>query len=364
MKITLERETLASFCGFARGITSAKTSNSFTESIHIVAESGKVQLSATNLEQWMRQISDVTMDRPGRVMVKAEILAQIASLSASDKVEIEAVDTQVIVSSGGDRWKLVSADANDFPKWPTDAVNGKFNMQGADLRAALKKLLPMTASEKGQYALNGIYVEPSDGYIEFVASDGRRLGYIKHPGRGEKPSSQIIIPEGGCDSIIKLVSAGEVTLSFMAGTLSVSTGSIELHTRLVEGQFPDWRSVLPADGELNKTARFEMREIKPALERSKLLVSKESQAVNLDITAGHLSLSSRCPGVGEANVGCVVNYPGELTELAFDPKFVLDAITAGDWEFVEMNFKNNDLPSIFHGGHKDIEFYLVMPIER
>jgi DNA polymerase-3 subunit beta len=362
MKLTIQREHLASFCAASKPITSGKSSNSFTLSVHVTVAGNKAVFSSTNLESWVRQSFDLIGDNEdGVVMLPAELVGEIASLSTADKVAISCNGANLLIVAGSDKWKLGVTDPADFPVWKELEKKGEVIVTASDFRAGLDKLQEMAAKEKGRYALNGVHLSAKDGTIEMCGTDGRRLGYVKHPCRGGLGENTAIIPQAGCNLFHKLIPDGEVALVFSENSVVAKVAGLEVLSRLVEGQFPDYKTVVPTS--LPRVAKFEKSELRPALLRSKLMTTPESSAVLLELSNGCLTIKSRASGHGESEVTCVANYDGEPFAISLDPSYVITAIDAGDWDAIELNMLDKETAVVIHGGHKDIEYYLVMPID-
>lgn len=362
MKITANRDVLASFCALSKQITGQKTSNSFTKCIHLSIIAGQLHIRATNLEQHMRQVVDCKIQSPsGDALVDAEILSKITKLSSDQELLIDSDGPVLTIRSSFDVWKINTSDPTDFPPWNSMESGAMMKMSGIDLCSGIKKCLPMIAQEKGRYALNGVSITFSGGRIEFCGTDGRRLARVRHPCFCGDTQQQIIIPSSASEMILSITTDGEVEIGATTERLFLRVGVVEMYSRLVEGQFPEYEQVIPKN--LDKSAKFECGDLVVALEKAKLLTTPESQAVRMALSPGHLSISSRSAALGQSEVSCSAMYGGQLIEIGFDPKYLLDALSACDADSVELKLRDKDEGTIIHSGREEQEMYLVMPID-
>jgi DNA polymerase-3 subunit beta len=180
--------------------------------------------------------------------------------------------------------------------------------------------------------------------------------------KGKEVPYQVIVPRKGYDLIAKVIGGdGEMVLKLSENRVLAVVEGTEVGAQLVEGQFPDYRSVLPA--ELDKQFTINLEDFRLALNKTRHLTSVESQAVRLEITKGELTLRSRSPAQGQAEVKAEVEYDGEDAVIGFDPQYILGGLEGFDSDKVTFEFKDKDTGAIMHAGEKDRFYYLVMPID-
>jgi DNA polymerase-3 subunit beta len=152
-----------------------------------------------------------------------------------------------------------------------------------------------------------------------------------------------------------------VKINLTENRLIASVEGTEVGTQLVEGQFPDYRSVIPAD--LPKQFVIDLEDFRLALNKARHLTSVESQAVRLEISKGELTLRSKSPVSGQAEVKAEIEYDGEDTVIGFDPQYIIQGLDGFDAGKVTFLFKDTDTGAIMHSGDREKFYYLVMPID-
>ncbi|MCC6572181.1 MAG: DNA polymerase III subunit beta [Planctomycetes bacterium] len=345
-------------------VVNQRSTNPVTQNVCLVAEKGSLELRATDLECSLRKkLSEVDVKKPGTCLVQAGLLAGLLKDIRSDTVEIVANAGKVELRAGRDKFELTSADPEEFPKLPEKAGDTNVTMKGKDFNDAIRKVGRSVAQEKGRYALNGVLLEPGKNSLEFCGTDGRRLGFVKVAAKGKEVKFQVIVPTKGYNLITKVIGAAEedIQLGISETRLVANIAGTEVSTQLVEGQFPDYRSVIPKD--LDKTFTIATEEFRSALNRAKHLTSVESQAVKLEIKTGELTIRSKAPAHGQAEVNAEIEYKGPETAIGFDPQYLLQGLDGIDAEKVTIEFKDKETGAVMHAGDRAKFYYLVMPID-
>jgi DNA polymerase-3 subunit beta len=359
------RDQLAEAFGIVSSIVNQRSTNPITQNVLLVASKGGIEIRATDLDLSLkRTLSEVETKKAGKCLVNASLVGGLLKDIRSDTVEIKADGNNVIINAGkGDHYELTSADPDEFPKLPEVEGGTEIKLKGSEFNLAIRRVGRSIAQEKGRYALNGVLVEPRKNGIEFCGTDGRRLGFAKVGTKGKEVEYQVIMPAKGYNLISKVIGTSdeEVSLKLTENRVVASIGDTEVGCLLVEGQFPDYRAVIPA--ELDKQFVVGVDDFRMALNKARHLTSVESQAVRLEVTNGELTLRSRSPAQGQAEIKVDVDYKGADTALGFDPQYILQGLDGFDSDKLTFEFKDKDTGAIMHAGDRDKFYYLVMPID-
>jgi DNA polymerase-3 subunit beta len=349
--------------GLVSSIVNQRSTNPITQNVLLVADKKGLEVRATDLELSLkRTLTEVETRKPGKCLVQAVLVGNLLRDIRAETVELSVDGSTVQLKAGRDRFELTSADPDEFPKLPEVGGDAEIKLKGADFANAIRKVGRSIAQEKGRYALNGVLLEPRKNALEFCGTDGRRLGYCKVSAKGKEVPYQVIVPRKGYDLIAKVIAGdAEMVLKLSENRVLAVVDGTEVGAQLVEGQFPDYRSVLPA--ELDKQFTINLEDFRLALNKTRHLTSVESQAVRLEITKGELTLRSRSPAQGQAEVKAEVEYDGEDAVIGFDPQYILGGLEGFDSDKVTFEFKDKDTGAIMHAGEKDRFYYLVMPID-
>jgi DNA polymerase III subunit beta len=364
MQVICARDQLAEAMGLVSSIVNQRSTNPITQYVQLVADKKGLEVRATDLDLSLkRSLSEVEVKKPGKCLINAATAAKVLGDIRDETLEIVSDGSGVTLKAGRDNFELVSADAEEFPKLPEVAKGAELVMASRDFVSAIRKVGRSIAQEKGRYALNGVLLEPAKKHLEFCGTDGRRLGYSKIDAKCTEVDYQIIMPRKGYDLISKVIGSydGELKLSVTENRLVAEIAGTEIGTQLVEGQFPDYRSVIPSG--LDKEFALPVEDFRVALSKARHLTSVESQAVRLELGKNELTLLSRSPAQGKAEVKVEVEYDGDDAVLGFDPQYILGGLDGFDGDKVTFEFKDKDTGAIMHAGDKDRFYYLVMPID-
>ncbi|MBK9974460.1 MAG: DNA polymerase III subunit beta [Planctomycetes bacterium] len=358
------RDQLAEAFSLVSSIVNQRSTNPITQNVLLSADKHGLEVRATDLEQSLkRTLSEVETKKAGKCLVPATLLAGLLKDIRSETVEIKASGSTVEVKAGRDKFELNSADPEEFPKLPEAGEGSTITLKGSDFNLAIKRVGRSIAQEKGRYALNGVLLEPRKNGLEFCGTDGRRLGYSKVAAKGAEVKFQVIVPQKGYSLISKVIgnSEADVKLQLSETRIVATVDGTEVGTQLVEGQFPDYRSVIPR--ELDKQLVVGLEDFRLALNKARHLTSVESQAVRLEISKGELTLRSKSPSSGQAEVKVEIEYEGDDAVIGFDPQYILQGLDGFDAGKVTFLFKDKDTGAVMHSGDRERFYYLVMPID-
>ena len=205
-------------------------------------------------------------------------------------------------------------------------------------------------------------VERDGNKLVVVATDGRRLamakGSCKSAAEGNRTA---IVPTKALNMIQRLFNEEDQTVSVKVAENQImfSADDAMLASNLVEGNFPPYRDVVPKDGDKKATIHTDL--FASAVRRAALLTNEESKGVRLEFKADGLTLSSRAPETGEAEINVeVAKYDGEEIAIGFNPAFILDALKVAQTEEVGLEFKAPNKPGVLRTGPDFL--YVIMPV--
>ncbi|MCG3185325.1 MAG: Beta sliding clamp [Planctomycetes bacterium] len=364
MHVICARDQLAEAMNLVSSIVNQRSTNPITQNVLLIADKQGLEVRATDLDLSLkRTLTEVDCKKPGKCLVQASLVGSLLKDIRTDTIEFKAEGSTVELKAGRDRFELTSADPDEFPKLPEVDGKTEIKLKGSDFVAAIRRVGRSIAQEKGRYALNGVLLEPRKNAVEFCGTDGRRLGYTKVGAKCKEVDYQVIVPAKGYNLISKVIGSGEgeVSLKLSENRIVALVEGTEVGTLLVEGQFPDYRAVIP--GDLDKSLTVSLEDFRLALNKARVLTSVESQAVRLEVSKGELTLRSRSPSQGQAEVKLEIEYSGDDVAIGFDPQYILQGLEGFDTDKVTVEFKDKDTGAILHAGDKEKFYYLVMPID-
>lgn len=367
MRITCNREALLAAFGAVSGVVPTRSPKPVLQNVLLRVDGDEATLSATDLEVWVqRRLYGAQADFAGSFLLPAARFGQILRSVRDDEIYIEADDQQIVVKAGRSTFKLQAEDPALFPAAPELDEPGRIGVNAGDLRRLIHRTIFATDLESARYALGGTLVEVDGDRLGLIASDGRRLARaLADAGLDDgDPIGQPVIPVKALRLIDRNLGDDDdlVRLAFAKGqSVVVATEAATIYARLVEGRFPRYQDVFPA--ERTAAVVFEVGALRAAVEQAAILTSEESRGVDFHFAPGSLLLSGKASNVGESRVETPIDFDGEPIDVRIDPHYLLDALKAmDDADHARIELIDGKNAVVLRAG--DDYAYVVMPLTR
>jgi DNA polymerase-3 subunit beta len=293
-------------------------------------------------------------------VVSAAHLLEVVRDLADDKVEIEADEEKMEISSGGGRMRIPGMPPGEFPEVGKLGTEKPVKVPGDQLAGMLDKVAYAAGQEETRYAINGVFLKISKRDLELVATDARRLALARCKlGRDTKVERGAILPLK-LVAVLKKLAAGQeaVDLVLRESEAVFACGPAVLTGRLVEGSYPKYEEAVPADCDRKMSVSREA--LRVALRQAANFTVEDSRAVTLRVVSGKLAVEARTAERGEASIVLEADCEGPGVELAFNPQYLLDAISHLEGDRAVIEFKNPSRPALIAEGKDDLN--VVMPV--
>ena len=212
-----------------------------------------------------------------------------------------------------------------LPKFKEDK---KVVLPQEKLEGMMKKTSFAISTDESRYVLNGIFISLKDHKMTMVATDGRRLALVdEEVDVAEKSQGEFIVPAKAVNELNRLLQdKGEVEIRFAENQASFTLkdekgSSMLIVTKLIEGNYPNYRQVIPA--ETKERVALAREEFLHALRRAEIMTSEKPNSVKLSFSKNNLDITANSPEVGEAKESLAINYKGKDMAIAFNPKYSL-----------------------------------------
>jgi DNA polymerase-3 subunit beta len=369
MKVICDREKLREGLAIVNNVIPGKSTKPVLENVCFVATHDALELVGTDLECAVRyKIEDVQVTEPGPVVVPARVTLDFVRDLSGEKVSLSTNDNTCTISSGDDSCELVTMDPDEFPVISRFGDDEKITIQGGNFARLVNRTAFAAALEPGRYAMHGVLVEIEDGRLKLVATDGRRLALATLPietgSTGSGPhltrSKPAIVPTKGMQLFCRVISdpLDPIELHFGENQVGLRTKNAEIFARLIDGEFPRYAAVIPAESQ--NMVEADTQTFSKKLRLAANVTGNEARAVKLKLEKGRLELFGQSVGRGEARSHMEVDYKGQPAEIAFNPDYVLDGLKNCEEPHVRLEFNDKTSPGKFKLGENYI--YIVMPI--
>ncbi len=361
MKFKVEKTNLVNAIQAVQNIITTKSALPILSNILIEAQSGVLKLTATDLDIGITCVIPVDTQEPGAITIPAKRFSDIVKEFPLDMISITTKkNNQVLIDSEMCQFKIMGLAKEEFPKLPEfkDKKVIKIN------QGALKQILSLTAFavsfDETRYVLNGILFKISKGVLVLVATDGKRLAIAERKLTLAEPEAEVsmIIPIKTIQELNRnLKDEGELSLVVSSNQALFDLGGVAVVSRLIEGEFPDYKQVIPAASE-NKM-KVERGQFLLAIKRAALLATPDYQAVKLEVFKNKLVISKSTPDVGEFHEELAVEYQGRELVIGFNPVYLMDVLKNLNEETISLELTDAEKPGVIRiSGY----VYIVLPM--
>jgi len=365
MRLTADRQALYGAFQHVGSVVTSTIVRPIYQNVLLEAVGGNLFLSATDLEVGLKlKVSKVEVTEEGAAVVPEDRIGPILRATLDETVTLEGDESAVTLKSADGRFRILSQDPADFGQIPSLSEDGVVEVDPDVLRYMIARTAFATAEEKGRYALNGVLIVVDEtGDIEIVAADGARLATVrKKASNPQKCKIDCIVMKKGIEQAARLAGQSDapVRIQVTETQLLAENDVGHMCCQLVEGQFPNFREVIPRD--CRHKMEVPTRTLLNALQRAASLTSEQTRAVDFHFSSGTLVLTSQSPDLGEAEVRLPIDYEGEGVQIAFNPRYIEDMLQTVERETVKMEFNDRRSPCVIRSGADYL--YVVSPVVR
>jgi len=374
MKFSCTKEKFAKTLSLVAGVAGKNVNLPILGNILIKADNQKVELVATNLELAVVANLRSKIEAPGSFTVPGRTLLDFVNLLSDEKVDIELQDNELLVKCGKSSTKIKGSPAEEFPIIPS-LEDGKGFLVGAeDLRNGLGQVLTAVAKNDIRPELSGVYfgfnMENQPG-LTMAATDSYRLAEKKIKLNQGTESLKVIVPGRAAQEMSHILATAEaeeaeknVRMLVGENQIALHYDSVQLVSRLVDGQYPDYTQIIPKD--FKTTAIFSTGQMTKEIKAASLFTTTGVNAVSLDLNTsqGSVGVSSTSTQTGEYTSEIQAEISGEENSILLNHRYVLDGLNNMTGEEVALKMINGDSPCLLAPQNDNSYLYIVMPIRQ
>jgi DNA polymerase-3 subunit beta len=361
LKLTCARDELVAKLAVVSRAVSTRTAVQILAGILLRAENGALHLAATDMELSLRTSLEASVDEEGAVVVQGRTLVDIARLLPADEVQVEYRPEEGVVhiTCGNYASRLHTYAVEDFPRLPEVAAAPTFEVDADALLATVSQVSRSASRDESRPVLTGILVRFEPEQLVMAATDSYRLSVKETPLEGSQQELEAIIPARALTELGRVASgAGELELGVHENQVVFRAGDVTLTTRRIDGQFPNYKQLLPETFERTVTlGRSELLEVV----RRVSVMAQRNAPLRLRFNEGELTVSAQTQDVGEATETLAVDWTGDPLEIGFNPEFLREGVESVTSDELELNLISPLRPAVIKGEADDFR-YLIMPI--
>jgi DNA polymerase-3 subunit beta len=365
VKISLERDAFLTQLQTVTRVASNRSAIQALSGVQVVASSSACELRATDMDVSLRVPLNAEPIREGVVVLPARLLLDVVRSLPAQQValELRSAEQDVELISGKAVFHIRTLRAEDFPPFPEpDAEAGVSVPVEAFVSTALK-VAGSASRDETRPVLTGILVSASDQELRMVATDSYRLSVKETRLEAALTSAfEVNVPARALQELARVsasVEDGKLTISVLQNQVVFELDGVILSSRLIDGQFPNYRQLLPESFE--HELRLAGGELTEVVRRISLLAQKNAP-LRLAFKPGELTVSAQTPDVGEALESLPVAFQGESLEIGFNPEFLRDGLEAVEGGDLLLKLISPLRPGLIESADGSGFKYLIMPI--
>jgi len=344
MNLTIGKDNILAGLQAVQNVVSTRTTLPILSNVLLRAQDGRVEFTATDLDVTIACSVEASVKTPGATTLPVKKLVGIVRELTLGEIELETDDKNTTsLRSGPSFFKIKGLAAEEFPPLPKFKEDKRLTLPQDKLRGMLRKTAFAISTDESRYVLNGIFLSLKEHKLTMVATDGRRLALVDEDvDVPEKSQGEFIVPSKAVNELTRLLTdKGTLDVNFSENQAAFTLkdekgGSILIITKLIEGNYPNYRQVIPQ--ETKERISLPREEFMHALRRAEIMTSDKQNSVKLAFTKNNLAITANSPDVGEARETMAINYKGKDLAIAFNPAYVIDPLGAleNDEVFLEL----------------------------
>lgn len=362
MKLTVPKDLLVSSLRQVLNVVSSRTTLPVLNNVLLEIADGKLVLTGTDLEVTIRTEIPVTVIESGSITIMAKKFGQIVGSLPAGEVTLETnKENHASISCGKSSFKIIGMDSAEFPRENVMENGWSFTTTCGDFRKNLAKVSYAASPDESRRVLNGILISLRQGMLTMAATDGRRLALVEKPltGGSSGEEGDVILPPKVVGELQKLGAADEeLVVQLTDRKAAFKAGNTVVTTKLVEGNYPNYRQVIPA--KFGSSVIIPREDFQVVLSRVSLVVSETSASVKMKLEKAKVTVTATSSEFGEANEPLEVSYEGKDVQMAFNPAFLAEPLKHLEADQIVLDFNDEYSPMKISGDEGFL--YIIMPM--
>lgn len=364
MKLFIPRTELASKLSVLSRAIGSRHAVQALSGVLIAAGPDGITLRATDNDLGIEAKLEGKVDGEGEILLPGKLLADVVRSLGENEVVLEprSEHSDVELRCGASQFHLRSLPAADFPPFP-EFAGGGVSLPAATLVDAIETVGRAASRDDMRPVLTGVLVTLKQGALTMVATDSYRLSVKQASIEGDLPEEiEANVPARALNELSRAISsegAERVEIVLRESRALFRAGNVEISTVLIEGQFPNYRQLLPESFEHDiRVDRNELLEVARRVGQ----LAQRNVPLRLELKPGELRVSATTPDLGDAEEAIPVSFEGEEMEIGFNPEFLIDGIESLETEEILLRLISPLRPGLLQAVDSEQLRYLVMPI--
>ncbi|MBI5971107.1 MAG: DNA polymerase III subunit beta [Deltaproteobacteria bacterium] len=366
MKLTIEKNGFMKVLQRIQGIVEKRNTMPILSNALIEATNGRLNIIATDLEVYIKDSATANILEEGSITVNARKLFEIVKEMPEETITINTgKEDRVTIKSGKARFTIMGLSSKDFPGFPLIEESKLESFDNALLKELIDKTSFAVSTDETRFNINGFLLEREKTKVRMITTDGHRLAFIEKDSSKNAPNTgkeSVLLPRKGVMEIRKLLDEreGDCLISVTQKNVTIKKEDTVINIRLLEGEFPDYKKVIPTDNDRRIDTDKNM--LLSSLKRVSVLSTDKIKGVKFNFSKSKLILSSSSPDIGEAIEELNVDYSGEDIEIAFNARYMIDVLEVMEEQTAGIYLKDPLSPGIIRADNSNDYTYIIMPM--
>ncbi|MFA4993141.1 MAG: DNA polymerase III subunit beta [Candidatus Omnitrophota bacterium] len=360
MKFKVEKSNLIAAIQTVQNIITAKSALPILSNILIETQQDSIRLTATDLDVGITCVIPVDIQEQGAITIPAKRFSDIVKEFPVEVVNVATKKNNlVVIESELCQFKIMGLAKEEFPKLPEFKDKKVVKVEQGNLKEMLALTSFAVSFDETRYILNGILFKIDKGVLTLVSTDGKRLAVAERKlNVNLDVNLSMIVPIKTIHELNRnLKEEGELSLVVGSNQALFDLGGVVIISRLIEGEFPDYKQVVPSVSE-NKM-KIGRNQFLLAVRRAALLATLDYQAVKLEVFKNKLVISKSTPDVGEFHEELAAEYQGKEMIIGFNPVYLMDILKNLNDEVINLELTDGEKPGVIRiSGY----VYIVLPM--
>lgn len=361
MKFVIEKGIFLEGLNKASKAVTGRVNNPLLEGIHIVTEDGKMTLTGADSNMSIEVVLEDFQDiENGNIIIEPRILGEIVRRLPDKEIEFVTEESLIEIKCGNSNFKIGFKDGAEYPAFDSGAEGETIILDSTELKKAIKEVGFAAAVDDTRPILKGIYFEYEGEELNLVALDGYRLSKKSIAMTEEKDIKVVVEAKNFVDITRLMADETEVEVKITRSYIVFKFDNTTVASRLLDGNYVKYNSLIPTEFVINATSN--KANLLGSLERASIMSENNNKLVKLVLENNKLNISAKSQvGKVEDELDIDVDGDSSLT-IAFNAKYLLDALKAIDSEDVVLHLSNSTSPCVIKGSEEDGGTHLVLPV--
>jgi len=363
MKLTVKKDKLQKALGKVCNIIGSKSTLPVLANVLFEAKGGILTLTTTDLELRITTSVEANIEREGITTIPAKRISSLVGKFIDENVLLDCNEKHhTDIVCGTAKFKLLGLPPDDFPTPVEFAPIKQIKFKEVDFNRILDQISYAVSLDDSRKVLHGILCSVNENAFTAVATDGKRLALVERaPDEFSGQEGDTIVPLKSANELKRILEKdGDVVLEFGEKQARFRTGRVEIFTKLIEGNYPNYRQVIPAS--FSKTVEIPVKDFISKLELVSIALSDNSAFIKMSFENGKLNLMAASNTVGEGADYINVGYEGEKIDISFNPAFLADPFRHTDADKINLKMNDGFSPVALESG--DGFLYVIMPMRN